>query len=289
MGPELPPEDAEALPPALRTARALSLVHRLLAGSGRASLLAYRSEPQLSLDSLVHGLTASGQLLVGGHLGEQSELLAEHSIEIRMDIEKQAPVWEVRITAATIHLLGQLRWLSPQEADDYLFEGMLPEQLASIATEATGRLGIISTDRVLLHDSCGVSPVDFGVVAERHIEYIAGRLELAPFPCPAQEVDAQFVLSSHQPDQLLPLFEAVAQSRLPGAVWSRPAAAEACPHVAERVFCADVDSTGVTLMHLSATGTRTVVACFDHAATTLGEFTDSVQAMFPSDQVQRSW
>ena len=44
--------------------RAVSLAHRMLAGAGRAALVAYGLEGQPTLDALAHGMTGSGDLMV---------------------------------------------------------------------------------------------------------------------------------------------------------------------------------------------------------------------------------
>ena len=88
--------------------------------------------------------------------------------EVRLDVTLEAAEPGLRITTATAHLLGALRWLGRAEAALVLAGGSAACHcpitgenplvgLADLACAPGGRLGVIETERVMVHDAMGVS------------------------------------------------------------------------------------------------------------------------------------
>ncbi len=176
------------------------MAHRLLAGAGTATMVAYRLTPALEVDALAHGLTRDGELVVACRpsSGDAVEVLPEwRKLDVRLDVTKSAPEWSVRITSAGIHLLGVLEWVPAETVIDFLSAGVLPPRVAELAASPSGRLGVIRTDRVVLHDSVGITAIPFVEIAGNYGQTASGPVRRRPFPSVGPRTTcAKAVLSS---------------------------------------------------------------------------------------------
>lgn len=262
---------------ALPQARAVSLAQRLLSGAGRASLLAYDLAPAAEASALAHGLSRTGQLLVACIADDQipATTWERTPLRVRFDILKEAPEWSARITACALHLLGTLEWLTDDARAEQLAEGVSP-WLAELASAPGGRLGVVRTDRVLLHDCAGVTPLAMEELAD------------APaFPGADAEWEARELvgrLSFAELDELL----GAAVAGWSAATVLAGSSAGGCSHLQRQVFCVDVDRTGLTLMDVEPGRTAVVVLSFDQPADSIEELADGLHRLLESAAGQRA-
>ncbi|RLP07049.1 hypothetical protein [Propionibacterium australiense] len=252
----LVPEVSAATADAL-VGRTQSIAYRLLCGSGCGALLAYRQEPQISIEFLAHGLTRSGHIVVAccpTPGDEVAEMPLSESIAIRLDVTKASQEPSVHIISSAVHLLGTLEWMPQQVSAQLLADDQLPPRVATTVTHPHGRLGVIRTQRVLLHDSTGVTPLAFGTLMEASTGM--------PFPIVEEEFEAFDAAMSLGEDALWNIAEAIGDERIEGRICSRHAVTTGCPHTWNRIYCVDVDRYGLTLMLVEPTQTSTFFAPF---------------------------
>ncbi|MFT4109594.1 hypothetical protein, partial [Propionicimonas sp.] len=247
-------------------ARSISLVHRLLSGAGRASVVAYDLAPVVEAEAITHALSDVGELMVACIADEEIPLTTwgQLPVRVRMDVVKEAPEWSVRITACAVHLLGVLEWLDGDVRDSYLAGAGLPARMVELASARGGRLGIVRTERVLLHDATGVTPVPFEEIAERAVRTVAS------FPDADAEWAARELFGRLAPTDVSDLLEAAAagwDAAFPLSVREQGG----CPHLHGQVFCVDVDSNGLTVMDVDSGFTSVVLFTFDTPATSVEE------------------
>ena len=254
-------------------------VARVLAASGQeatALVPAASDDPLLkAIDSLgLKGMTCRAVPVAGAarintavtepdgtttKLNEPGAGLDDDEIaEVRLDVTLEAAEPGLRITTATAHLLGALRWLGRAEAALVLAGGSAACHcpitgenplvgLADLACAPGGRLGVIETERVMVHDAMGVSG--------HSIEQVLSLGEGAPVLL-WSSFDA---LSAHEEvselgDAALDILcTAVGKGAVAGIVCSHRPAAGLCPSLWGRVLCVDVAPDAVTLMRLSRT------------------------------------
>lgn len=269
-------------------ARSRSMAHRLMSGAGCASLLAYRLSPDEFCSSVAHGLTQSGQFVVAAHTDPADAVASApdgQPIDVRVDLLKESPEPAVRLVAATVHLLGELTWLEPDEAFLMLVQGDLPAQVAEIAENEGGRVGVIETDRVVLRDSLGVTPIDFGsLVRADHRPQTTD----AAYPNSEDEWDAYDLVASVDEAFLRQICFAVDEAAIAGTICWRKPTTFTCEHTLGRVFLADVDRTGVTLMSIEPDETLTAFAAFRHTATTLDDLAVQMSCLIEDSISARS-
>ncbi len=258
---------------ALPAARAVSLARRLLGGAGRASLVAYDLAPVVEASALVHGMSRAGELLVAGIADDEvpATTWERTPLRVRFDVIKEAPEWAVRITACAVHLLGVLEWLTDDVRDRYLAEGGLSPRLAELAAAPGGRLGVVRTDRVLLHDCAGVTPLAFEELAD----------ELAAFPDAEQEWAAHDLVARLAPDELDGLLIAAAAGWNAATILAGNSTG-GCPHMGREVYCVDVDRTGITLMEVEPGLAAVVVFTFDQPADSIEELAEGIHQLLES-------
>lgn len=264
---------------ALPQARAVSLAQRLLSGAGRASLLAYDLAPGAEAAALGHGLSRTGELVVACVADDEipATTWERTPLRVRMDIVKEAPEWSARITACALHLLGTLEWLTDEARDQRLADGVSP-WLAELASSPGGRLGVVRTDRVLLHDCAGVTPLAMEELAD------------APaFPSAEAEWEARELVGRLSTTELDELLDAAASG------WSAAtvligSSAGGCSHMQRQVYYVDVDRTGLTLMDVEPGRTTVVVLGFDQPADSIEELADGLHQLLESaaGSVQRT-
>lgn len=240
--------------------RAVSLAHRMLAGAGRAALVAYGLEGQPTLDALAHGMTGSGDLMVATTVFSGSDdavlLNPGTSMDVRMDITKLSPEPRVEILTASAHMLGQLEWLDTERASDVLEYEDVPEMVKAVAKSPFGMLGIVRVSRVLLHDGVGATAISFAHLVERNDD-------VAPAGLGDIETVGLDVASSLDSVDLASLCDAVSNGWVEARVLSEKPSVGGCSHTKNREFVVDVDVTGLTVMRNGAERTRVFFVPFD--------------------------
>ncbi|WP_181310077.1 hypothetical protein [Nocardioides campestrisoli] len=226
--------------------RTASTARRLLAGAGSASLTAYRDHPDGALPVLAHGVSGDGELVVA--LASAGISLSATGTDVRLDVRVEAPQALVRIVAASIHLLGRVSWLDGAALDPQT----LPEPVALVAADPAVRVGLVHSDRVLVHDAAGVTPYALDDVA----------LPAPSFPSPGERLEAAEAIAGLPAEQLAALCDAVAERRLPGRVLSDRPTPVTSRHALGGTFCVDVDALGVNLMRVRPGGTSVLFLPF---------------------------
>lgn len=256
---------------ALPQARAVSLARRLLSGAGRASLLAYDLAPAAEASALAHGLSRTGELLVACIADDQfpATTWERTPLRVRLDIVKEAPEWSARITACALHLLGTLEWLTDDLRDRHVADGVSP-WLAELASAPGGRLGVVRTDRVLLHDCAGVTPLVLEELADE-----------PAFPGADAEWEARELVGRLSPAELDDLLAAAASGWSAATVLAGSSTG-GCPHVERQVYCVDIDRTGLTLMAVEPGRTAVAVFGFLQPADSIEELADGLRQLLES-------
>lgn len=237
--------------------RAWSLARRLLSGEGSATLHAYRLGE--TMDAIAHG-SHDGQLLVSGQLAPGQALYSVESIEVRLDLTVQAVRPDYAITAASAHLLGHLRWLSSAEGMERAPQ--LSEALAAPLVAPHGRLGVIETVGLMLHDFTGATAIEL----------------TTPLPAPEPFVsrwDAYEVAAVLSPDQLRDICWAVLTKTIPGEA-EQQAVPHLCAHSVGQTIILDVDRLGITVLHIGRQELTVVFAAFASPAETLTDLRWSI-------------
>ena len=248
--------------------RARSLVGRMLEGGAACTLVAWRIGSQY--DFVAHGLTAQGDIVVAVRPGEDcllSTLPAGVGTVVRMDLVRHSHDVMLSVISASAHLLGELVLLPTAAIGRMLAEDQLSERIAELARISGTRIGLVVTDRILVHDHGGVTPIQWE-------EFHQSRPELADTWC--DDFEAHDIVASRGCVALRRVCRAVIDGRLPGNASIRPSAQGLCGHVLDKVFCIDVDRSGITLMHIGEYETATVFAGFEERPTTLSGLTQQV-------------
>ena len=242
------------------------MARRLLAGAGAAEVTAYRHAGAEAL-AVMHALDEDGRVIVAArprHGHPLAEVLDGEVVEVRLDVTLEAAEPSLRVTSATAHLLGLLTWLDAEETALVLagetagchcpITGEDPlEGLGLLAQVPGGRLGVVTAERVMVHDAMGVSAHAMDAVVDA---------ECAEAPSllwnDLDSVTAQEEVRELGDAALTLLCESVVEGRLPGVLCSHRPAEGLCPSLYGRVLCADVAPDVVTLMHVSPTCVQTV-------------------------------
>lgn len=234
--------------------RARSLAMRMLGGEGCAAMHAYRLN--LHMGPVAHG-THHERLLVACQ--PDAGWTPDEPIEVRLDLTLQAQQVEFAITTASVHLLGNLTWLTSDEVAELTANG-LPLALDAALTAAGARLGLVETERAILHDFTGATAINLS----------DGFEHIAVDPWAAH--DAAAMLTDEQSRDICwaALTQAIASETV-----SRPAP-PMCAHVVGKAFVIDMDPHGVTLMLTGPEEVITVFAAFDTPASTALDFSWSI-------------
>lgn len=239
--------DVEAAEP--MTFRQQSLARRLLSGEGAATVDAYCS--RLTLDPVIHGLTPFGSLVI-----VTAEPVRDSSLHpaqtrgwhgVRVDLSKDAADPRLMARVATVHALGTMRWLGPEETV------LLPPHCAAALEELgpRGCVGIVECPRLLIHDWTGVA------TATLH-ELLADGIP---------ELDRDWGLNwgiGCGEGALSQLAEGVRRGEIRGEICPcdvMPMAA-GLPYDS---FCLDADAFGLTLLRCEADGASIVFLPFGHS------------------------
>ena len=139
---------------------ARSLARRMLRGGAACTLVAWRAGSQY--DFVAHGLTRQGDIVVAIRPDEDcllSTLPAGVGTVVRMDLIRHSQDVILSVIAASAHLLGELVLLPATAVARLLDEEQLPERIAELARISGTRVGLVVTDRVLVHDHSGVTAI----------------------------------------------------------------------------------------------------------------------------------
>lgn len=233
--------------------RAVNVARRCLAGAGRGSLLAYRTDPQLEIDVMAHGMLDDGTVVVA--LGSHAWELVDDAVDVRLDVEKFAPDASLLIRSGTLHGLGRLTW----EVDE---AGDLPGLVGAVAGMPGVRVGVLALPRLLLHDSAGVTVLKAEELRPCPEADAAGVLD---------ELGAVEAVAAVGTEGWLDIIASVLSGRVVGAELGRIELRETCSHTLGSVRCLDVDVMGVTVMHIADTHATTVFVPFATEAGTLDD------------------
>lgn len=272
-----------AIAPATWQERSLSTAYRLLTGLGTSVLVAYREVPLRTFGAVVHGVTRSGDVVVAvsDHDPLAAELDLSKPMSVRLSIDKTAPNVLLNVVAASLHLLGEARWLSGAERVEMLSGTELGERVSEVAT--AGHLAIVTFDRVLLHDACGVTPLDAGEIQSEHRRCLRHQeeaffcsLEQDLFSHPELELTAVDVVGDSSVMNASALFDGLMLGELEGAFIARQNVANVCAH-SLGVICLDVDRTGMTLMCIDHSEAVTAFIPFECRVSTRSELVAEIQ------------
>ena len=227
---------AHPLPPV--ASRRLLLAQRLLRGEGSVEVTAFRAGETLT--TAVHGVSADGRLVVAHVPNLLGSLGAFHTpapLDVRVDVLRDALDLTLPTRLASVHLLGTLRWCRDSaEVAELGLRGRVADLVADVGPRV--RVGVIETQRILLHDVDGVA------VFCRHTLPLTSRglvdqAELADL--------ADDVLGT-APEVLADLADAVALGLLPGE--SAPLQVGTEPRSESPAHALDADEAGVTLLRV---------------------------------------
>lgn len=150
----------------LRADHARFLARRMLAGAGAVELTAYRAGETLS--SAVHGVSRTGQLVVADIPNLFHSLGAFHTsgaIEVRVDVVRDCIDPTLPLRLASLHLLGTLTWCrDTAEVDALGLQGRVADLVQDVGPRV--RVGVIDTDRILLHDCSGITAHGSSILPE---------------------------------------------------------------------------------------------------------------------------
>lgn len=248
--------------------RAQSLVRRLLAGAGRLSLRPYANPGLSDLEVLGHRWSnRHGELLVAV-VGPEGLEWPEPGrvVNLGVQIDKHAVLPEARLLAGSMHALGQLRFLDPDEV-----AALHPCELGVLAECLNGdlvRMAMVRTNRILLHAGGQVQSFAEPMTG------IGGE-----FPTTGEEFAAAELVLAHGEAALCRLAEAVVDGRWPGG--SVPISDRVpCPHLRERAFLTDLTSSTLTMFLTAEAGSILVTAELGAQAHSLAELEVALEATF---------
>lgn len=207
----------------------------LLRGAGAASVTLYRRDEQPTLEAYAHCMHEDGSLLLA--CAPAAQQAGDAVEDVRIDFFLEAPEAEVRILAASAHMLASLEWVSVDDlADDW------PEALQDAAAAPGVRLAVIRAESMLIHDAAGVSRLELSAV-----------LESAP------QIDVGVHLPARREAATIAL--EVMTGLRPGAVLSSASLPARFAHLTGRAFIVDASPSTLTLMHIGQQRISTVRTC----------------------------
>ena len=270
-------EDTDHIASAL-SQRCSSLARRILSGAGMATMVAHtmisagESPEKWTCDLQAHGVTASGRFAVAQRSHPAQALCqvpAGLPTDVRLEISKDAPEPAIRLLAATLHVLGTITWLAPAQVDHLLATDVLPREVSIIAGFDDALIGVVAPYRAILHDAMGSTEIDVPALIDNIPDDKV-------FPSAEDELSALDIVASLGNAHLSQLCDGVHKKTVFGcSCWSR-ATHHACPHTVGRVFCADIDRTGLTLMYVNPDQTGAMFIPLEQDATSLTELEAAV-------------
>ena len=243
------------------------MARRLLSGAGCASLTAYRLDDGAPSQLVLHALDVTGSIIVAAHPAADHPMVdvpCEAPVEVRLDVALEAAELGLRITTATVHLLGVLTWLDDGGRDAVLsgsvagchcaITGEDPlTDLAELARAPGGRLGVVETSRIMVHDAMGVSGHTMEEVLDPDAKGVRPLLWSA-----SETFGAQDEVKALGEGALEVLCDGVEQGSVPGIICSRRPSGGLHEALWGRVLCVDVSPHAVTLLRLGRETTDTL-------------------------------
>lgn len=243
------------------------MARRLLSGAGCASLTAYRLDDGAPSQLVLHALDVTGSIIVAAHPAADHPMVdvpCEAPVEVRLDVALEAAEPGLRITTATVHLLGVLTWLDDGGRDAVLsgsvagchcaITGEDPlTDLAELARAPGGRLGVVETSRIMVHDAMGVSGHTMKEVLDPDARGVRPLLWSA-----SETFGAQDEVKALGEGALEVLCDGVEQGSVPGIICSRRPSGGLHEALWGRVLCVDVSPHAVTLLRLGRETTDTL-------------------------------
>lgn len=243
------------------------MARRLLSGAGCASLTAYRLDDGAPSQLVLHALDVTGSIIVAAHPAADHPMVdvpCEAPVEVRLDVALEAAEPGLRITTATVHLLGVLTWLDDGGRDAVLsgsvagchcaITGEDPlTDLAELARAPGGRLGVVETSRIMVHDAMGVSGHTMEEVLDPDAKGVRPLLWSA-----SETFGAQDEVKALGEGALEVLCDGVEQGSVPGIICSRRPSGGLHEALWGRVLCVDVSPHVVTLLRLGRETTDTL-------------------------------
>lgn len=243
------------------------MARRLLSGAGCASLTAYRLDDGAPSQLVLHALDVTGSIIVAAHPAADHPMVdvpCEAPVEVRLDVALEAAEPGLRITTATVHLLGVLTWLDDGGRDAVLsgsvagchcaITGEDPlTDLAELARAPGGRLGVVETSRIMVHDAMGVSGHTMEEVLDPDAKGVRPLLWSA-----SETFGAQDEVKALGEGELEVLCDGVEQGSVPGIICSRRPSGGLHEALWGRVLCVDVSPHAVTLLRLGRETTDTL-------------------------------
>ncbi|ANS79208.1 hypothetical protein SGUI_1812 [Serinicoccus hydrothermalis] len=246
--------------PDLRAASTRSTAARLLDGSGRAGLVAYREHAGRSHQVLAHGLTPADVLAVALPAGCLPQGGTCHEVRLRIDQHGADP--RLRVSTASVHALAHLRLVESDELADLVSLDLLPTEVRW-AAEAGARVALLALDRVLLHDQGGVTAISF--------DELVGSTR---FPPRAEEWRCREVVQAMESAPRL--VTQVCEGGRDGVVGQGHPTPESVRPFTGQTVLADVDGTGCTWLRIETERTRTVFVPFAEPVGSLEELEAAV-------------
>lgn len=242
--------------PDVRSAAARSTARRLLDGAGRATLVAYRSDPDRPLAVLAHGLTPADLIAVALH---DSEGLpdANQCGEVRLRIDQHGADPRLRVATASMHALAHLRVVDDAELATLRSLDLLPADVGW-AAQAGASVALLAVERVVFHGQGGVSAHLLADVVGAHT-----------FPDVTQEWECREVVAGLGDERITALVDEIVAHRRPGSVLQEHRTPLSAQAHAGSTLLADVDSTGCTWLRVERDRTRTVYAAFPRPVSTM--------------------
>lgn len=243
------------------------MARRLLSGAGCATLTAYRLDAGAPSQLVLHALDVTGSIIVAAHPAVGHPMVSvpnESPVEVRLDVTLEAAEPGLRITTATVHLLGVLTWLDDGGRDAVLsgsvagchcaITGEDPlTDLAELARAPGGRLGVVETSRIMVHDAMGVSGHTMEEVLDPDAKGVRPLLWSA-----SETFGAQDEVKALGEGALEVLCDGVEQGSVPGIICSRRPSGGLHEALWGRVLCVDVSPHAVTLLRLGRETTDTL-------------------------------
>lgn len=259
---------------------ARSVARRLVRGAGRCGVVAYREDPDVSHDALAHGLCSTGELALAlpaaalPALGLAADLVdvvaggdAAPRPEVRVRVDQHGAHHEMRVATASVHALGRLRLLGADETAAMVLAHVLPAGVEEAAV-AGAPVGLVSTERMLLHGQAGVS-------AYTPRELVDGGC----FPLADEEWDAVEVVEQRGEEWAAGVVAAAVADGSAGWTGAARRTPGSAAHLGGRMLLADVDAAGCTWLEVGLTHTRTVFVPFAAAVRSTAELADALEGL----------
>lgn len=225
------------------------LAARLLRGAGRASLVPYADPELAGLEALAHSWSDElGGLLVACALPQERRIGAP--VQVRLGIDKLAPLASVGVLTASLHSLAEL-WPLGRGQVEALTEA--PAELSGLVGREDVVLALVLPQRLLLHAHGQVSEIDQALA-----------VRAACWPLRSDELEAVELVQSHGEAQLAHWATLVGEGRWPGDASGEVLHQELCSSLAHRALVVDVAPQGLMILVTTQDRAQVVRVEFAH-------------------------